>query len=85
MLYRMPGLRTASGLDQWSAAVASGQVHSTGAEALWQRVEQMFAENDGVGSALTGAVLAPAMGQQVTAEQFAAGVVDHRPGQAAPP
>jgi hypothetical protein len=84
MLYRMPGFQTASGLDQWSAAVASGQVHSTGAEALWQRVEQMFAEDNGVGTALTGAILAPAVGQQVTADQFATGVVDHRPGQAAP-
>ncbi|MEE2852533.1 MAG: hypothetical protein VX424_07775 [Actinomycetota bacterium] len=84
MLYRMPGFKTASGLDQWSAAVASGQVHSTGAEALWQRVEQMFAEDSRVGNALTGAVFAPAMGQHVGSEQFAAGVVDHRPGHAAP-
>jgi hypothetical protein len=59
-------------------------VHSTGADALWQRVEQMFAEDDRVGTALTGAVLAPAMGQHVDSEQFAAGVVDHRPGHAAP-
>lgn len=84
MIYRMPGIRTSSGLDQWSAAVASGQVRSTGAEALWARVEQMFAEDDGVGAALTGSVLAPALGSHVAAEQFAAGVVDHRAGQAAP-
>jgi hypothetical protein len=84
MLYRMPGIRTSSGLDQWSAAVASGHVQSTGADALWARVEQMFAEDDGVGTALTGSVLAPAMGRHVAADQFGAGVVDHRPGQAAP-
>ena len=84
MIYRMPGIRTSSGLDQWSAAVASGHVQSTGADALWARVEQMFAEDDGVGAALTGSVLAPALGSHVAAGQFAAGVVDHRPGQAAP-
>ena len=44
----------------------------------------MFAEDDGVGAALTGSVLAPALGSHVDAGQFAAGVVDHRPGQAAP-
>lgn len=85
MLYRMPGIRTSSGLDQWSSAVASGQVHSTGAAALWGRVEQMFAENDGVSTALTGAVLAPGTGRHIPADQFAAGVVDHRPGQATAP
>ncbi|OBG71236.1 MULTISPECIES: hypothetical protein [unclassified Mycobacterium] len=84
MLYRMPGFRTGSGLDQWSEAVAAGHVQSTGADALWQRVEQMFASDDGVGSALTGAVLAPAAGQHIPAGQFSAGVVDHRPGHAAP-
>lgn len=84
MLYRMPGFRTGSGLDQWSEAVAAGHVQSTGADALWQRVEQMFAADDGVGSALTGAVLVPAAGQHVPAGQFSAGLVDHKPGHAAP-
>jgi hypothetical protein len=84
MLYRMPGFGTSSGLDQWSAAVASGKVQSTGAEALWGRVERMFADDDGVGAALTSAVSAPAVGRHVAADQFAAGVVDHRQGQAAP-
>ncbi len=84
MIYRMPGIRTSSGLDQWSAAVASGHVQSAGADALWARVEQMFAEDEGVGAALTGSVLAPALGSHVDAGQFATGVVDHRPGQAAP-
>lgn len=84
MLYRMPGVRTSSGLDQWSAAVAAGHVQATGADALWGRVEQMFAEDDGVGAALTATVLVPGLGRHVAADQFAAGVVDHRPGGAAP-
>ena len=46
MLFRMPGIGTQSGLDQWSSAVASGRVQPTGADALWGRVEQMFAEGD---------------------------------------
>ena len=44
MLFRMPGIGTQSGLDQWSYAVASGRAQPTGADALWGRVEQMFAE-----------------------------------------
>ena len=31
MLFRMPGVGTQSGLDQWSRAVASGRVQPTGA------------------------------------------------------
>ena len=40
---------------------------------------------DGVGTALTGAVLAPGTRRHIPADQFAAGVVDHRPGQATAP
>jgi hypothetical protein len=84
MLYRMPGLGTSSGLDQWSAAVASRQVRSTGADALWARVEEMFAADGGVGGALTETVRLPALGRQVRAVEFGAGFLDHRPGRAAP-
>ena len=63
MLFRMPGIGTQSGLDQWSYAVASGRVQPTGADALWSRVEQMFAEEHiGVADALTGTVLVPGLG-----------------------
>ena len=62
MLFRMPGIGTQSGLDQWSYAVASGRVQPTGADALWGRVEQMFAEEHGeVADALTGTVLVPGL------------------------
>jgi hypothetical protein len=83
MLFRMPGSGTHSGLDQWSADVASGKVQPTGAHALWTRVEQMFTENsDGIADALTGTVLLPSLGRQVAAWQFRAGTVDGRPGAA---
>jgi len=84
MLYRMPGIGTGSGLDQWSAAVAAGQVQSSGADALWARVEDMFAADGGVGSALTETVRVPALARQMRAQEFGAGFVDHRPGRAAP-
>jgi hypothetical protein len=84
MLYRMPGSGTSSGLDRWSAAVSSGSVQSSGADALWARVEQMFADNDGVGAALTGSVLIPSTGTHVAADQFGAGVLNHRAGHSAP-
>jgi hypothetical protein len=85
MLFRMPGMGTQSGLDQWSYAVGSGQVQPTGADALWGRVEQMFAEWDGeVADALTGTVLVPGLDRHLPAQQFAAGITDHRDGRAAP-
>src|SRR6476646_3376740 len=57
MLFRMPGIGTQSGLDKWSYAVASGRVQPTGADALWGRVEPMFAEEHSrVAEALTGPV-----------------------------
>jgi len=81
----MPGTGTQSGLDQWSYAVGSGQVQPTGADALWGRVEQMFAEWDGeVADALTGTVLVPGLDRHLPAQQFAAGITDHRDGRAAP-
>lgn len=83
MLYRMPGIGSTSGLDQWSTAVAAGQVQSTGAAALWGRVEQMFAEDAGVGGVLTDTVLVPSSGAHLAANRFGAGFLDHRPGQAA--
>jgi hypothetical protein len=85
MLFRMPGIGTQSGLDQWSYAVASGRVQPTGADALWGRVEQMFAEEHiGVADALTGTVLVRALGRHVGAQQFGAGITEHRDGRAAP-
>lgn len=89
MLLRMPGAGTGSGLDQWSVAVSSGRVRPTGAAALWSRVEQMFLDGTGavpgsVGDSLTGAVLVPTLDRHVPAPQFSAGVIDHRPGRAAP-
>jgi hypothetical protein len=85
MLFRMPGSGTQSGLDQWSYAVASGHVQPAGADALWGRVEQMFAEGNGeVADALTGTVLVPGLDRHVPAQQFAAGITEHRDGRAAP-
>ena len=85
MLFRMPGSGTQSGLDQWSHAVASGRVQPTGADALWARVEHMFAEEtDGIADTLTGTVLVPGLGRRVPAQQFSAGITDHRRGPAAP-
>lgn len=90
-LFRQPGVGTSSGLDQWSSAVMSGRVRPTGADALWARVEQMFADESGGGAApgsladtLTGTVLVPTFGREIPAQQFSAGVVDHRPGRGAP-
>jgi hypothetical protein len=85
MLFRMPGAGTQSGLDQWSCAVASGRVQPTGAATLWARVQQIFAEeNSDVAGMLTGTVLVPGLGRQVPAEQFSAGIMNHRRGHAAP-
>jgi hypothetical protein len=85
MLFRMPGIGTQSGLDQWSYAVASGRVQPTGAGALWGRVEQMFAEEQSrVADELTGTVLVPGLGRHVAVQQFGAGVTEHRRGRAAP-
>src|ERR1700754_1653681 len=85
MLFRMPGIGTQSGLDQWSSAVASGQVQPTGADALWGRVEQMFAEGHGeVADALTGTVLVPGKDGHVPARQFGAGITEQGDGRAAP-
>jgi hypothetical protein len=85
MLFRMPGIGTQSGLDQWSYAVASGRVQLTGADALWNRVEQMFAEEHSqVADALSGTVLVPGLGGHVAVREFGAGVTEHRPGRAAP-
>src|SRR5258707_206277 len=85
MLFRMPGIGTQSGLDRWSNAVASGRVPPTGDDALWGRVEQMFAEEHSrVADALTGTVLVPGLGRHVPVQQFGAGITDHRRGRAAP-
>jgi ABC-type multidrug transport system fused ATPase/permease subunit len=85
MLFRMPGIGTQSGLDHWSYAVASGRVQLTGADALWNRVEQMFAEEHSqVADALSGTVLVPGLGGHVAAREFGAAVTEHRPGRAAP-
>jgi hypothetical protein len=85
MLFRMPGVGTRSGLDQWSLAVASGRVQLAGADALWGRVEQMFAEEHSqVADALRGTVLVPGLAQHVPVQQFGAGITEHRRGRAAP-
>jgi hypothetical protein len=85
MLFRMPGIGTQSGLDQWSYAVASGRVQPTGADALWGRVEQLFAEEHSrIADELTGTVLVPGLGRHVPVQQFGAGITEHRRGRAAP-
>ncbi|WP_135451349.1 hypothetical protein [Mycobacterium sp. DL99] len=88
-LFRQPGVGTSSGLDQWSAAVMSGRVRPTGADALWARVEQMFTDEaagrpGALSDALTGTVRVPTIGRDIPAQQFNAGFVDHRPDRAAP-
>lgn len=83
-MFRMPGIGTGSGLDQWSTAVVAGRVRPTGAEALWSRVEQMFVDDAGIGDKLAGSVLVPTLGRAVAAPQFGTGITDHQPGRAAP-
>jgi hypothetical protein len=88
-LFKLPGVGSGSGLDQWSSAVLQGRVRPTGADALWARVEQMFADEaggqpGGLADALTGTVAVPALGREVPAQQFGAGFTDHRAGRAAP-
>ena len=84
MLFRMPGMGTQSGLDQWSSAVASGQVQPTGADALWGRVEQMFAEGTAKSPMRSPARCWSRLDRHPPAQQFAAGITDHRDGRAAP-
>lgn len=88
-LFKQPGVGTSSGLDQWSSAVLSGRVQPTGADALWERVEQMFLNESGgqpggLADALTGTVQVPTLGRDVPAQQFSAGITDHQAGRAAP-
>jgi hypothetical protein len=83
-LLAMPGMGTGSALDRWSHALASGQVAGKGADALWQRVQRMFADQaGGIGEGLTGTVIL-ADGCRVPAGQFAAGMTEPRNGSAAP-
>jgi hypothetical protein len=81
----MPGAGTGSALDQWSHAAASGQLHATGADALWRHVQRMFANPQSpAADALTGAVFVPATGRTVSAAEFSAGVIESRRDRAAP-
>ena len=84
MLLRMPGIGSGSGLDQWSAAVASGLVRAGGADVLWGRVMQMFAQDTQVADALTGQVLVDGYPGPVAAAQFSAGMTEGRGVPAAP-
>jgi hypothetical protein len=81
----MPGAGSGSALDRWSYAAASGQLHATGADALWRHVQQMLADPQSpAADALTGAVFVPASGRTVPAAEFSAGVIERRPDRAAP-
>lgn len=84
MLFRMPGIGSGSGLDQWSTAVASGRVVPAGADALWLEVERMFVDGDAINDTLTRSVTVPTLGRQVPSREFGAGFLDHLPGRAAP-
>jgi hypothetical protein len=85
VLFVMPGAGTGSALDRWSYAAASGQLHATGADALWRQVQQMLADPQSpAAAALTGAVYVPASGRTVPAAEFSAGVVERPPDRAAP-
>jgi hypothetical protein len=85
VLFAMPGAGTGSALDRWSCAAASGQLHATGADALWRRVQQMLADPQSpAADALTGAVYVSASGRSVPAAEFSAGVTERRPDRAAP-
>jgi hypothetical protein len=85
VLFVMPGAGSGSALDRWSYAAASGQLHTTGADALWRQVQQLLADpqSPAVG-ALTGAVFVPASGRTIPAAEFSAGVIERRPDRAAP-
>jgi hypothetical protein len=85
VLFVMPGAGTGSALDRWSYAAASGQLHATGADALWRQVQRMLADPQSpAADALTGAVFVPASGHTIPATEFSAGVVERRPDRAAP-
>jgi hypothetical protein len=84
-LFVMPGAGSGSALDRWSSAAASGQLHATGADALWRHVQQMLADpHSPAADALTGAVFVPASGLTVPAAEFSAGVIERRADHAAP-
>jgi len=84
-LFVLPGVSTGSALDQWSYAAASGQLHATGADALWRHVQRMLADPQSpAADALTGAVFVPALGRTVSAAEFSAGVLSRRRDRAAP-
>ena len=83
-LLAMPGTGTGSALDSWSTAVATGKVSATGADALWDGVQQMFdSDAGGVGDELTGTVVR-ADGTAASAGEFSAGMTVGRTGRAAP-
>ncbi|BBZ64620.1 hypothetical protein MINS_00490 [Mycolicibacterium insubricum] len=78
-LFRMGGVGSGSGLDGWSHAVATHQVQSEGATALWGRVQAMFDDPaSGIAEALTAGVFVPTTGRQVSPAEFSAGLLDKR-------
>jgi hypothetical protein len=85
VLFVMPGAGTGSALDRWSYAAGAGQLHATGADALWRRVQHMLADPQSpAANALTGTVFVPGSGRTVPAAEFSAGVIERRPDRAAP-
>jgi hypothetical protein len=83
-LFRMPGAGSGSALDEWSAAVAAGEVQLEGANELWKKVQAMFDDpGSGIADTLTGGVMIPATGQRTSPTQFSGGIL-HQRGPAAP-
>lgn len=84
-LFRMPGVDTGSGLDEWSAAVASGEVRAEGGDSLWGRVQASFDDPaDGVAESLADGVVLPATGDRLSLAEFSDGVLQPHSGAAAP-
>lgn len=80
----MPGAGSGSALDNWSRALAQGQVTPSGAEVLWRRVQQLFDDPAvGIGEELID-TLVLADGTRVSASEFGDGMIERHAGRAAP-
>lgn len=78
-LFGEPGAGSGSHLDIWSAAIASGEIHPTGGDALWSRVQQTFSANGDAAAILTGAVQVSEESRPIAERDFSAGITDRCP------
>lgn len=70
-LFRMRGAGSGSLLDDWSRAVAGGEVHAEGANSLWTRVQAMLDDpGSEIADALTAGVFSPATAERISSSEF---------------